>query len=159
VNENIEWYGLHFNINGKQYVVARRSLFEGRVSDDYYFSSDGELPKSVIKNTTESVIKSILETEFSIDSSVAIPYGSNLIKSGSKISLRYFFIFNTISVNIIENDTGVFFDKQDDARYRDALPRIFDLAVGIETVENILKKEKKLSLRLNLLGIIKRLKL
>ncbi len=31
-------------------------------------------------------------------------------------------------------------------RDRDALPRIFDLAVGIETIENILKKEKKLEL-------------
>ncbi|WP_214649758.1 hypothetical protein, partial [Vibrio anguillarum] len=50
-------------------------------------------------------------------------------------------MFNTISGNIIENDSGVFFDKQNKERYREALPRIFDLAVGIETVENILKKE------------------
>ena len=73
-----------------------------------------------------------------------------MIKPGSKISLRYFLMFNTISVNIIENDTGVFFDKQDNSRYRDALPRIFDLAVGIETIENVLKKEKKAELELRL---------
>ncbi len=156
VNENIEWYGLHFNINDKKYVIARRSLSEGKVSGDYYFSPDGELPAIVARNSSESVIKSILETEFSIDSGVAIPYGSNLIKLGSKISLRYFFMFNTISVNIIENDTGVFFDKQDDARYRDALPRIFDLAVGIETIENILKKEKKAELETKLAKLHKK---
>ena len=143
VNENISWYGLLFNINGKDYTVARKSLIQGKVTDEYYFSSEGEIPDKVSLNNTEGVIKSLLETEFSIDSNVVVSYGSNLIRPGSKISLRYFFMFNTISVNIIENDTGVFFDKQHKARYRDALPRIFDLAVGIETIENVLKKEKK----------------
>jgi hypothetical protein len=143
VNENISWYGLLFNINGKDYTVARKSLIEGKVTDEYYFSSEGEIPDKVSLNNTEGVIKSLLETEFSIDSNVVVSYGSNLIRLGSKISLRYFFMFNTISVNIIENDTGVFFDKQHKARYRDALPRVFDLAVGIETIENVLKKEKK----------------
>ena len=146
VNENIAWYGLQFRINNKDYTVARKSLVEGKVTDEYYFSSEGEVPDKVIFNNTEGVIKSLLETEFSIDNDVTIPYGSNLINPGSKISLRYFFMFNTISVNIIENDSGVFFDKQNIPRYRDALPRIFDLAVGIETIENILKKEKKIEL-------------
>jgi hypothetical protein len=143
VNENVSWYGLLISINDNVYTVARKSLVEGKVIDEYYFSSEGNIPDKVSANSTEDVIRSILETEFGIDRSVAIPYGSNLIKPGSKISLRYFLMFNTISVNIIENDTGEFFDMQHKARYRDALPRIFDLAVGIETVENVLKKEKK----------------
>jgi hypothetical protein len=156
VNENTSWYGILFNINDKRFTVARKSINEGKTSEDYYFSSDAEIPEEISSNTTVKVIKSILETEFSIDSNVAIPYGSNLIKLGSKISLRYFLMFNTISVNIIENDTGVFFDKQNIARYRDALPRIFDLAVGIETIENILKKEKKADLKQKLLKLEKK---
>lgn len=142
INENVSWYGLVFNINDKKYTVARKSLNKTIVSNDYYFSSIGEVPESLESNNTGAAIKSLLESEFSIDSKVSIPYGSNIIKAGSKISLRYFLLFNTISGNIIENDSGVFFDKQDDSRYREALPRIFDLAVGIETVGNILKKEK-----------------
>lgn len=141
INENADWYGVVFNINEKKYTVARKSLNKTNVSNDYYFSSIGETPEYLESNNTGVAIKSLLESEFSIDSKVSIPYGSNIIKAGSKISLRYFLLFNTISGNIIENDSGVFFDKQDDSRYRDALPRIFDLAVGIETVENILKKE------------------
>lgn len=153
VNENTSWYGLLFNINGKDYTLARKSLVEGKVTHQYYFSSEGEIPKNVSINNTEEVIKAILETEFSIDGKVVISYGSNSIKAGSKVSLRYFFMFNTISVNIIENDTGVFFDKQHKARYRDALPRIFDLALGIETIENVLKKEKKLDLEKELVRL------
>jgi hypothetical protein len=147
INENISWYGLVFNINDKKYTIGRKGLTNTKVSDEYYFSSIGEIPESLISNNTGNAIKTLLESEFSIDNNVSIPYGSNIIKPGSKISLRYFFLFNTISGNIIENDSGVFFDKQDEPRYRDALPRIFDLAVGIETVENILKKEKKIELQ------------
>jgi len=150
VNENVSWYGVLIHVNDKDYTIARKSLIEGKTSDEYYFSSEGEVPDNIVFNNTEGVIKSLLETEFSIDSNVAIPYGSNLIKPGSKISLRFFFMFNTISVNIIENDSGVFFDKQNVPRYRDALPRIFDLAVGIETIENVLKKEKKTELEYQL---------
>lgn len=148
INENILWYGLSIDINDKKYTIGRKSLNQGAVSDEYYFSSTGEIPDVITTNNSENSIKSLLETEFKINNKVVIPYnyGSNIIKAGSKISLRYFLMFNTISVNIIENDTGVFFDKQDEARYREALPRIFDMAVGIETIENVLKKEKKVEL-------------
>ena len=146
INENVKWYGLQFKVNGKPFTVARKAIRKNKVSDEYYFSSSDELPKRIFSNNSEAAIKSMLETEFNIDRNAKFPYGSNQIKPGSKISLRYFLMFNTISVNIIENDTGVFFDMQHKARYRDALPRIFDLAVGIETIENVLKKEKKLEL-------------
>jgi len=55
-------------------------------------------------------------------------------------------MFNTISQDLITNAQGIFFDKQNESRYRDALPRIFDIATGIEKIENILKKEKKTEL-------------
>ncbi len=147
INENVLWYGLVLNINNNKYTLARKKLNNTKVSADYYFSSIGETPEKLHSNNTENSIKMIIESEFSIDRDVAIPYGSDFIQPGSKISLRYFLLFNSISGNIIENDSGIFFDKQSNPRYRDALPRIFDLAVGIESVENVLKKEKKLELQ------------
>lgn len=158
VNENIRWYGVLFQINDKNYTISRKSLVQGQVSDEYFFSSEGEIPTSPFSNNSEKSIKSILESEFRIDGDVSIPYGSNLIRKGTKISLRYFLMFNTISVNIIENDTGVFFDHQNNSRYRDALPRIFDLAVGIETIANVLKKEKKLELESELSKLQRKIK-
>lgn len=158
INENVSWYGLNFLINDKSYTIARKSLIEGKVSDEYYFSSFGEIPKTVETNNSENAIKSIIETEFNIDRDAKFPsdYGSNYIKSGTKISLRYFLMFNTISGNIIENDEGIFFDKQNETRYKEALPRIFDLALGIETVENILKAEKKSELEKQLAQLVRK---
>lgn len=158
INENVLWYGINISVNDKNYTIARESLSEGKVSDNYYFSSFGEIPLIVASNSSENAIKSILETEFKIDRDAKFPtnYGSNYIKAGTKISLRYFLMFNTISGNIIENDEGVFFDKQNDIRYKEALPRIFDLALGIETVENILKREKKAELENQLAKLIRK---
>lgn len=158
INENILWYGINISVNDKNYTIARESLVEGKVSNNYYFSSFGEIPLIVVSNNSENAIKSILETEFKIDRDAKFPtnYGSNYIKAGTKISLRYFLMFNTISGNIIENDEGVFFDKQNDIRYKEALPRIFDLALGIETVENILKSEKKAELENQLAKLIRK---
>lgn len=146
INENVDWYGIKIHINDKVYTIARSALIKGKVTDNYYFSSTGEHPETIISNNNAQSIKKIIETEFSIDNNVTIPFGGSSLKAGSKISLRYFLMFNTISGNIIENDSNIFFDKQNEARYREALPRIFDLALGIETIENILKKEKKIDL-------------
>lgn len=144
INENVMWYGITFNINNNTYTIARKSLEFRRPTNEYYFSSTGETPTTPTANIDESSLKLLLESDFNIDSNATIAYGgAKQIKLGSKISLRYFLMFNTISGDIIESDNGIFFDKQNEERYRDALPRIFDLAVGIETIENILKKEKK----------------
>ena len=51
-------------------------------------------------------------------------------------------MFTTISEDIITN-SKVYFDKQTESRYREALPRVFDLAVGIDDLVNILKREEK----------------
>jgi len=143
INESIAWYGLVFEINDKTYTLARKH-YTKKVSNEYYFSGIGEVPeKFPIANNTEEALKSIIETEFSIDSNITVAYGGKSLKKGSKISLRYFLMFNTISQDIINDSRNIYFDKQNNSRYREALPRIFDIATGIESIENILLKEKK----------------
>ncbi|WLG14272.1 DUF3732 domain-containing protein [Psychrobacter cibarius] len=143
INENIAWYGLVFEINDKTYTLARKH-YTKKVSNEYYFSSIGEVPeKFPTANNTEEALKSIIETEFSIDSNITVAYGGKSLKKGSKISLRYFLMFNTISQDIINDSRNIYFDKQNNSRYREALPRIFDIATGIDSIENILLKEKK----------------
>lgn len=142
INENIEWYGINFNINNKCYTIGRKSLKpSGEVSDVFYFSSVGEQPSRLISNISKKELKKIIEKEMSIDDNVVIPYGGRSIRQGSKISLRYFLLFNTQSEDVIINTT-TFFDKQNKSRYKEALERIFDLAIGIDTVEDTLIRDK-----------------
>ena len=50
-------------------------------------------------------------------------------------------LFNTLSGDVI-NHSKNYFDKMELSRYREALPRIFDLALGITTIENLMIQDK-----------------
>lgn len=150
INENIFWYGLRIHVNDKVYTVARRAPLGAVVSHEYYFSSVGDVPnKAPDSNIQEGALKKLLSADFGIDQDVKIPFGGKVLRAGSRVSLRYFLLFNTISQNIITHSEQ-FFDKQNQQRYQEALPRIFDIAVGIDTVENILKREKRTELEKSL---------
>ena len=155
INENVSWYGIKLKINDKCFTIARKAPNKNNVSSEYYFSSIGDVPERPSNKMTGNSLRGILETEFNIDKKTILPFGANHLNQSSKISLRYFLLFTTISGDIIQH-SEVFFDKQNEDRYREALPRVFDLAVGIETIENILKREKKLSLQAKLLKITKK---
>lgn len=143
INENVEWYGLRFTINEKDFLLARRSPRGNSVSQDYYFTNfPSPLPETVQENIAEADLKNIICGEFSIDEKVVFPFGGRAVRAGAKMSPRYFFLFNTISEDIITSK-DTYFDKQSQDRYREALPRIFDLALGIDTVKNIIFREKK----------------
>lgn len=149
INETVDWYGLTFFVNDKTFSIARRSPKNNEVSKDYFFSSTGEAPIVPVVNISEGDLRSILETEFSISEKTVIPFGGKTIKAGSKFSFRYFFLFNTISEDIITN-SKVFFDKQTENRYREALPRIFDIALGIDDIANIDAREKAEQLKIKI---------
>ncbi|ACE99396.1 conserved hypothetical protein [Rhodopseudomonas palustris TIE-1] len=150
INENATWYGLRIHVNDKIYTLARRAPKQTITSSDYYFSSVGDVPDSTpTPNISESALKKQFGADFGIDQDVTIPFGGRTLRTGSRVSLRYFLLFNTISQNIITH-SDQFFDKQDDQRYQEALPRIFDIAAGIDTIENILKREKRAELERNL---------
>lgn len=142
INDNVSWYGIKFYINENNYFLARRSPTGNTVSSDYFFSSIAEVPETPTPNINQEDLRGILEAEFSIDDRIRMPFGGRDIKSGSRVSFRYFFLFNTISDDIILNSKN-YFDKQEINRYREALPRIFELALGIDDLDNIVSRERK----------------
>lgn len=141
INENVKWYGVNFCINNQIYTIARGSLNGTDPSSDYYFSIAGEIPKEPYVSISENDLKKLMNKEFSISENTIVPYGGKQIKAGSKISLRYFMLFNSQDENTIDS-SDIFFDKQTDTKYQEALVRIFDLAVGISNEKDVLIKEK-----------------
>lgn len=155
INENVEWYGLTFSINEKSFTIAREKIIKRKGSTNYYYSSMGKVPEKPYANIPEEELKEIIQAEFSINSNLVIPYSGKSIKAGNRISFRYFLLFNTQSGNIISNNE-VYFDKQNIARYREALERIFDIALKIEDIENILIKEKIITIEKEIAKINKK---
>jgi len=141
INENVNWYGIQLQINNCTYTICRKSKENGQASNDFFFSAIGEIPPLPEVNNTKNDIKSIIETEFSISKNTNIPFGGNFISAGSKISINYLLMLNAIDVSIIENP-NIYVAFQNEVRNKEALDRIFDLVLGIETVENIITREE-----------------
>jgi len=141
IDENVEWYGINFVINDSTITIARH---QNIASKKYYFSSDGEIPQNPIDNFKEDNLKNIIDKEFSIDGNVVFPYGGKEIQKDSKISPRYFMLFNTQRRDTLSHKDTLF-DKQSGSknrRYIEALERIFDIALGVSTIENLVKIER-----------------
>lgn len=142
IAENVAWYGIRFFINDKVYTIARGEITEkGRFSKDYYFSQTGEIPEWPCVKMEEPQIKAILEQEFSIDNEITVSYGGKSVRKNTKLSFRYFLMFNTLSKDIIDNGKS-FFDKMHIERYRDVWPQIFDLALGVINFEALQMQKK-----------------
>lgn len=148
INENISWYGLRFFINSKEVVIIRKHPVNNIGSDEIYFSSNGQSPIFPVGNIDIKSVKSFLQQEFGINENLVIPYGGKKILAGSKISFRYFLLFNTQSEDVIAHTATFYdFDLHDREKYIEALHRIFYLAVGVDDTNNVLLKEKINSLR------------
>lgn len=142
IAENVAWYGIRFCINDKVYTIARGEITEkGHFSKDYYFSQTGEIPEWPCVKMEEPQIKAILEQEFSIDNEITVSYGGKSVRKNTKLSFRYFLMFNTLSKDIIDNGKS-FFDKMYIERYRDVWPQIFDLALGVINFETLQIQKK-----------------
>ncbi|MCB4760105.1 MAG: DUF3732 domain-containing protein [Sulfurovum sp.] len=132
----VKWFGINFTINDKDITIIRHY----NNLKDYFFSSSGEIPDKPFVNIKEKNIKNTIMAEFGIDNNVVFPFGGKEIKKGSKISPRYFMLFNTQRRNTLSSDE-VLFDKQTIPKQQEALTRIFDIAIGATTIENLIKKE------------------
>ncbi|MGF2614606.1 DUF3732 domain-containing protein [Rossellomorea vietnamensis] len=149
IGESVSWYGIRIEINGKIYTIGRNSFLDSKdASKLFYFSGEGDIPNKPESNIRSKDLRRILESEFSIDNNVKVPYGGKVIKKGSKVSFRYFLLFNAQTQNIIINDE-VYFPKQSVPKYSEALDRIFDMALTIDNIEETLVREKISELKKN----------
>uniref|UniRef100_UPI0040251216 hypothetical protein n=1 Tax=Faecousia sp. TaxID=2952921 RepID=UPI0040251216 len=111
IAENVAWYGIRFSINDKLFTIARGKIAENLTfSTDYYFSQTGEIPDIPFVKIGEAELKSILDAEFSIDDELTISHGGKGIKKNTRLSYRYFLMFNTLSKDIVDNGK-LFFTK------------------------------------------------
>lgn len=159
INESVSWYGLEFRINDKDLLIIRKSPENNKASDEVFFSSDASYPEKIQKNIDIKQVKSVIEKEFGIDENFKILYGGNHLRNGSKISYRYFLLFNTLSEDTIAHGRIYYdFHLYDEDKYKEALERIFYLAIGVDDFGNVLSREKIENLKKEISKIGKRKK-
>jgi len=142
VQDKVLWFGLRFIVNDKEISIVRRTPSNGVVSSDVYFNY-GSFPIKPIPNKSIVEIKSILDEEFGVSDALKFPYGKDMGKITFDISYRHFLLFNSLTEDIIGTkeayfDTA-FYGKEE---YDKALKLIFDLVIGVNSMENIKALER-----------------
>jgi len=145
IDENVEWYGINFYINEKIYTIARHENIKLK---KYYFDEKGAIPaQKPPANYHEENLKNIIDKEFFIDANFILSK-----EEKKRISVKHFMIFNTQKRDILSNRDDLFdntYEKKD--LLVKEFNKVFYLALGIATIENLIKKdfneEKKTKLK------------
>lgn len=147
INNNVSWYGLSFHLNGRDYVIARKSPFNGRINQDIYWAMDTDVfPQGSYPRPTPDVkrqdVLHYLNKEFAIPQ---ILMGDN--KKKLDLTFRHTLLLNFLTEEIIATanrylDT-LFFDDDD---MIDFDSRILKISLGADE-----KKEAELTEKVKLL--------
>jgi len=137
INEKVNWYGIAFTINGKNFTIVRRSPQKNAVSADICFGTGLSFPETPQSNIKIADLKASLDGEFGITDKLRFPFGGQYGKASFNLTYRYFLLFIALTESIIGTpqtyfDT-TFFGKEE---YDKALSTIFDLVIGIDDMEN-----------------------
>lgn len=142
INDKVQWFGIRFEINGKDMSLVRKTPSNGAVSAEVFFNL-GSFPEEPENNQEIAEVKSILDKEFGITDDLRFPYGRDMGRTAFNISFRHFLLFNSLTETVIGApetyfDT-TFYGKEE---YDRALKHIFDLVIGVNDIENIKANER-----------------
>ena len=156
INNNVSWYGLSFHLNGRDYVVARKSPFNGRINQDIYWAKDtDEFPQGSHPRPTPEVkrqdVLDYLNKEFAIPQ---ILMGDN--KKKLALTFRHTLLLNFLTEEIIATanrylDT-LFFDDDDMIGFDSRILKISlgadekkeaELTEKVKTLDESIKKEDR----------------
>ena len=154
VDNHVEWYGIRFKINNNYYVICRQALHN---KDDKFAFVDqkGMIPNYPENNIRIERLKSQLNYEFGINSSLEIPYGGSTIQTGSKVSYRYF-----LPNCLVDQSTLIaknhLYSNWTKIKTQEIIDRTFDMALGCENGASMIIRTKIIELEKKLNQLEKR---
>lgn len=163
INENVAWYGLAFNLNGHDYVVARKAPTNGRINSDIYWASDtDEMPSDEVPKPSQGISRAELQDFLSREMKIPIVKLEEERQTLTP-SFREMMMLNYLTEDIIAT-SGTYFDTQlntdvrlepfvikllrmglgtDEQREQDLLVKIAELEKKIKAEEGCKKRDRK----------------
>lgn len=145
INENTNWYGLSFHLNGHNYIVIRKApSVETEEASIYWKEDESEFPESFTPNMTVGDMTVIMNQLFSVPETTIEARDRNIL-----LSFRHFLILNYLTEDIIAT-VNTYFDTRFfmNSDFQEVLDSVFRLAIGIDDsleyqLESSLKKKEK----------------
>lgn len=140
IDSKVDWYGIKLSVNGNELVIARPS--ESHVETKLaYFDPNGVIPETPSLNARVDNIKKQLTSAFGIDPELRMPYGGKTIQANSKVTYRNFVNFSYQDQSTIVAPDYLYI-RQTDLRVQEGIARTFRMAIGAETVETAIARNR-----------------
>lgn len=140
IDSKVDWYGVKLLIDGNELLIARPSESHGK-TDSAYFNPDGEIPEQPHFNAKIDNLKKTLTTAFGIDPELRMPYGGRMIPANSKVTFRNFVNFSYQDQATIVAPNYLY-GRQTDLRVQEGIARTFRMAIGAETVNTAIARNR-----------------
>lgn len=144
INENVDWYGIHFSLDEELYFIGRRYYSKGVPAEEICFIKTTDIPNMPIPNIKIEELRPILDKLFGITEQIKNPFDEENLNDVFLLSFRYFLLFNTISEDIIGTSSNYFdvdfFGREE---YSKALDKVFPMIIGMDNIRRIRAKERK----------------
>ncbi len=145
INENTNWYGLSFHLNGHNFIVIRKApSVEIEESSIYWKEDESEFPDSFTPNMTVGDMTVIMNQLFSVPDATIELKDRNIL-----LSFRHFLILNYLTEDIIAT-VNTYFDTRFfmNSDFQEVLDSVFRIAIGINDtleyqLESSLKKKRE----------------
>lgn len=104
INENVEFYGMKFFIDGDSYVLIRKAPKMGIGSQDVYFEKDNNYPEPYKKTHSIGELFALFNRIFEVPARM-----QKIGRTNASITFRHFLPFNYLTEDIISS-ANVYFD-------------------------------------------------
>lgn len=147
INENTEYYGLEFVLDGQYYSISRKKPVDGIGADSVFLIEEPFADDYYPSNTNKQVsdARNFFDLKFGItDNSYKYPFGYDGANS-FVVSFRSFLMYNALTENIISSQYEYFNYKFFEDNYVDKEYKrsyLLDSLLGIDNVEE--RKQKGL---------------
>lgn len=144
IDEDVNWYGLLFNLNGKNISIARPAFHKNSLTRVYY-SDVGEVPLEPELKIEVSLLKLILQKEFAINDSMQVPYGGRTIKAGSQITFRNFLYYSYQDQTTLTSSDYLYMNYNID-KVKERIDRTFGMALGVDNEKTSIIRKRLVKL-------------
>jgi len=140
IDSKVDWYGIKLSVDGNELVIARPSESHG-ATELAYFDPNGVIPETPHLNTRIDNLKKTLSSAFGIDPELRMPYGGRMIQANSRVTFRNFVNFSYQDQATIVAPNYLYI-RQTDLRVQEGIARTFRMAIGAETVDTAIARNR-----------------
>lgn len=155
IRDSVDWFGLVVNINGADFLVARRTPGQRQTSSEFFLGAiEDELPVKPEANHKPLDFKQAFNNLVRL-TNLPMSEGVEIKQHEGRPSYRDMAAFNFLPQHIVANPNTLFY-KADSYDHKERLKKVMPFALGIIDSEYVIKERERNQLQRQLDDLVKK---